>query len=165
MVLQKSFFSDNGREFDNEQFRDMAHNMNIIVRPTAAQSPWSNGICERHNAILNDMVVKTIEETGCNFDMALSWAVSAKNSLHNRNGYSPNQLTMGYNPNMPSFLNNKLPALEALSSSEVVAQNLNAMHASRKSFIQSEASSKLMRALRHKVRPDLFVVSLGLASL
>ena len=38
------FLSDNGREFDNEHFRDMAQNLNIIVLPTAAQSPWSNGI-------------------------------------------------------------------------------------------------------------------------
>ena len=57
--------SDNGREFDNSQFREMAQQMNISLHSTAAQSPWSNGINERHNAILADSVLKTLEDTGC----------------------------------------------------------------------------------------------------
>ena len=40
----KNFLSDNGREFDNQDFRDMCQNLNIVVRTTAAQSPWSNGV-------------------------------------------------------------------------------------------------------------------------
>ena len=59
------FLTDNGREFDNEEFRDMAQNLNIVVKTTAAQSPWSNGLVERHNGVLGNMVKKTIEDTGC----------------------------------------------------------------------------------------------------
>ena len=33
------FHTDNVREFDNQFFRDMAQNLNIVVRTTAAQSP------------------------------------------------------------------------------------------------------------------------------
>ena len=145
--------TDNGREFNNELFRDMAANLNITVLSTAAQSPWSNGLNERHNGILNEMVLKLIEDLNCSLELALTWSLSSKNALGNINGYSPNQLVFGYNPNIPTALNNKPPALENMSSSEVVANNLNAMHAARRAFVQAESSEKLMRALRHKVRP------------
>ena len=73
----------------------MAQNLNIVVRTTAAQSPWSNGV-------LGEMVMKTLEDARCNFEVALSWAINAKNKLHNSRGYSPNQLVFGKNPNLPS---------------------------------------------------------------
>ena len=138
-----AFLTDNGREFDNQFFQDMAQNLNIVVHTTAAQSPWSNGLNERHNGVLGEMVMKTLEDARCNFEVALSWAVNAKNTLHNSHGYSPNQLAFGKNPNLPSLLNNQLPALEGVSNSEIVADNLNAMHAARKGFIECEASEKL----------------------
>ncbi len=150
----KTFFSDNGGEFNNENFRDMAQNLNIIVRNTAAQSPWSNGLNERHNAILGEMILKTMEDTGCDMDVAIAWATSAKNSLHNNNGFSPNQLVFGFNPNLPSVLTNQPPALEGTSTSERVAMNLNAMHAARRSFIENESAEKLRRAYRHQIRDN-----------
>ena len=79
----KNFLSDNGREFDNQDFRDMCQNLNVIVRITAAQSPWSNGVVERHNGILGESVLKTLESTQCSFEIVLSSAVSAKNTLLN----------------------------------------------------------------------------------
>ena len=49
-------------------------------------------------------------------------------------------------------MNNKLPALEGMTSSKIVAENLNAMHNARQAFIKAEADEKLRRALRHQVR-------------
>ena len=151
------FLTDNGREFDNEEFRDMAQNLNIVVKTTAAQSPWSNGLVERHNGVLGNMVKKTIEDTGCTIDQALSWTVCAKNSLQNVGGFSPNQLVFGYNPSLPSVLRNQPPSFDRISSSELVANNLNALHSARQAFIQAESSEKLQRALRHQIRPTLGV--------
>ena len=90
-----AFLTDNGREFDNQFFRDMAQNLNIVVCTTTAQSPWSNGLNERHNCVLGEMVMKMLEDARCNFEVALSWAVNAKNTLPNSHGYSPNQLVFG----------------------------------------------------------------------
>ena len=67
---------------------------------------------ERHNAIIDYTVTKTMEDAGCGLELTLSWAMSAKNSLKNVNGFSPNQLVLGENPNFPTALNSKLPALE-----------------------------------------------------
>ena len=38
------------------------------------------------------MIFKIAEDTWCSQQRALHWALSAKNSLSNNNGYSPNQL-------------------------------------------------------------------------
>ncbi|CAL4122755.1 unnamed protein product, partial [Meganyctiphanes norvegica] len=42
------------------------------------------------------------------------------------------------------------PALEEVTTSEMVADHLNAMYKARKAFIESESSEKLQRALRHQ---------------
>ena len=148
----KSLFSDNGDEFNNEFFRDIAELLDCKVITTAAFSPWSNGIVERHNAVIESMILKIVHETKCSVENALVWAVSAKNSLHNNFGYSPNQLVFGRNPNLPSVLTAKPPALRTVTPSELIAEHLNALHAARRAFIQSESSNKLKTALQRQTR-------------
>ena len=41
-----AILTDNSREFNNQSFRDMAQNLNIVVHTTAAESPWNNGLNE-----------------------------------------------------------------------------------------------------------------------
>ena len=55
-------------------------------------------------------------------------------------------------------MNDKPPALEVTTSSEVVAKNLNALHAARKAFIENEAPEKVRRAFRHKIRPITTII-------
>ena len=148
----KSLFSDNGGEFNNELLRDVAELLDCKVITTAAFSPWSNGIVERHNAVTESMILKIVHETKCSVENALVWAVSAKNSLHNILSYSPNQLVFGRNPNLPSVLTAKPPALRTVTPSELIAEHLNALHAARKAFIQSELSNKLKTALQRQTR-------------
>ena len=62
-----------------------------------------------------------------------------------------NQLVFSYNPNFPSVTENKLPALEGETSSELVASHLNALHSARR-FIETEADGKLCWVLKHKTR-------------
>ena len=144
---------DNGGEFNNGEFTSLCENFNINIKTTAAESPWSNGLIERHNSVLGNIVSKMMcEEQGYSLNTAVAWAVSAKNSLKNVYGFSPNQLVFGKNPNFPCVMNNKLPALEGMTSSKIVAENLNAMHNARQAFIKAEADEKLRRALRHQVR-------------
>ena len=146
------FFSDNGGEFSNEVYRDLCENFNIAPATTAAESPWSNGTCERHNALLTEAVTKTMVDTKCDLETALALALNAKNSLQSFYGFSPNQLVFGRNHNLPSVLVDDPPALEATSCSQMIADNLNALHRAREAFIQQEASEKIRRALRHQIR-------------
>ena len=145
------FLSDNGGEFNNADFLEMCESLNIVVKTTAAESPWSNGLCERHNGILGEAVQRTISEVRCSVDIALAWAVHAKNALHNVHGFSPYQLVFGQNPQLPNFYINKPPALNK-PSVEFIASHLAALHGARHAFLQAESSEKIKRALRHNLR-------------
>ena len=143
----KQYLVDNGGEFVNHDFREMAEKFNIFIMTTAAQAPFQNGTNEKYNGVIGEIVKKVLADTKCTLDVALSWAVAAKNSLENYNGFSPNQLVFGFNPNYPSYLHNELPAQETTTSSDILRQNLNAMHIARQEFIKNESSEKLRRAL------------------
>ena len=134
----RQFLSDNGGEFNNESMRSLGERYGIKILCTAAESPWSNGICERLNCVLGISVQRIIDDTKCSVDIALSWAVSARNALQNCHGFSPNQLVFGYNPVFPSILEGNPPALEDRTSSQIVADNLNAMHSARRDFLRNE---------------------------
>ena len=144
--------SDNGGEFANSTFVDLCENLNINFMTTAAESPWSNGLVEKHNDIIGEAVSKIVEDTKCSVEVALCWAINAKNSLQNIHGFSPYQLVFGHNPNLPSVLTNKLPALEGVSESHLVADLLNALHSARREMIMLESSEKIRRALRAQTR-------------
>ena len=151
------FLTDNGGEFVNVHFTSMAENCNIRMMTTSAESPWSNGIVERHNSILADKVRRISADVGCNHEIAVSWAIAARNSLDNHNGFSPNQLVFGRNPMFPNNYNNDVPAMEGKSSCEIVARNLNAMNEARRSFIENESSERIRRALRRNAYEDEYV--------
>ena len=148
----KKLLSDNGREFDNSEMRQFGESFNVRIMATAAESPWSNGVCERLNGVLGGMVSKIQADSGCDVQVALAWAVSARNALANFSGFSPNQLVFGQNPAMPDLFNCKPPALGSVVSSDIVRENLNALHVARKEFLQCESSEKLRRALRSNIR-------------
>ena len=47
----EKFLSDNGGEFANSQFIEMCEKLNIRFILTAGESPFSNGLVERHNLV------------------------------------------------------------------------------------------------------------------
>ena len=148
----KSFLTDNGGEFVNKDFIDLAEKFNISVKTTAAESAWSNGLCERHNGILSDCIKKVMDSCNCSLQVAVHWAVAAKNSLSNVYGFSPNTLVFGKNTNYPTEFVNKPPANNVTCLDEYLAANLNALHAARKSFIQAESAERIRRAINRKSR-------------
>ena len=146
--------SDNGGEFNNEKFLEMCAVLNIKVRTTPAESPFCNGTVERHNGLLSEMIEAVLNDTNCNIDIAISWAINAKNSLANVYGFSPHQLVFGRNPEIPGVLQNTdhLPALNDETSSKILADHLNALAAARSSFIKLENTSKLKRVLQERIQ-------------
>ena len=149
----KKMFFDNGGEFNNEEMRDMAENFNIEIKTTAAYSPWSNGLCERHNQTLTEIMLKVKKSSGCDWKTALDWALMAKNTMHNVHGFSPYQLVFGQNPNLPSVLVDEPPALEGTTTSKWVGEHISALHKARTAFTEAECSERIRRALRTQLRP------------
>ena len=62
--------TDNGGEFNKEELRDMSENLNTEVLATAAESPCSNGICERHNTMIGHMIDKIKDESDVSTEVA-----------------------------------------------------------------------------------------------
>ena len=145
------FHSDCGGEFNNEVLRELNEMFGIETSTTPGEAPWNNGIVERGNTMLYETMMKTKEDVKCNLETALAWAVCAKNSLMNVYGYSPNQLVFGRNVLLPSVENSDPPALD-IPQSEMVRNNLNALHNARENFVKAEASERLKRALKHNIR-------------
>ena len=54
----KRLLSDNGGEFVSHAFESMRESFNITQLTTAAEAPFSNGVCERHNGLIGDMTAK-----------------------------------------------------------------------------------------------------------
>ena len=148
----RKLLTDNGREYNNPELRILAETFNFKVYTTAAESPWSNGIVERLNGILGQSVSKIREEVGCGIQTALAWAVAARNALDNNGGHSPNTLVLSFNPAFPNIFNSRPPGLEEVTSSDVVRQNLNALHTARQEFVKSENSERIRRALKYRTR-------------
>ena len=146
------FLTDNGGEFANHHFLSMCEGFNITVHTTAAESPWSNGLVERHNRTIAEMLDKMLSDTPCDMHIALAWCISAKNSLQNCHGFSPYQLAIGHNPTLPCAYSDRPPALNHEASTLLIKKNLDALHNAREAFIKSENSDRIRRALSHNVR-------------
>lgn len=147
----RRLFSDNGGEFNNEEIRDMVEKFNIEVKTTAGYSSWRNGLLERHNQILTEMLLKVKRDNECDWKTALDSALMAKNYMHNVHGYSPYQLVFGQNPNLPSVLTDRPPVLET-EVSTWIAQHTATLHAMRQAFTVAECSERIRRAIRKQLR-------------
>ena len=148
----EKILSDNGGEFSNEKVRELGEKMNLRLLTTGAESPWSNGLVERHNLIMGESINKTVADTGCSLDMAVTWCVTAHNSLTNVHGFTPFQLVFGRNPVLPALQTDRPPALNEETVSDLIRKNLNCIHAARQAHIKCESDEKIRRALRHQVR-------------
>ena len=69
----KYFLSDNSEQFVNSEVIDLAEKYNITLKTTAAESPWSNRLCVRHNSILNKSVNKIMANGVCFVETAVHW--------------------------------------------------------------------------------------------
>lgn len=151
--VMQAMLTDNGGEFTSEESREVASILNVQVCTTAAESPFQNGLCERVHAVTDSMLLKMIDQCPKTpVEVLLAWATMARNALQMWHGFSSYQLVFGKNPNLPNIMEATPPALEGSTSSAILAQHLNALHEARKSFIQSEASERIRRALRTKIR-------------
>ena len=148
----RKLFSDNGGEFANEHMAQLGHQFNIELLTTAAYAPWSNGVCERHNMTLTEIIKKVKSERNIDYETALAWALMAKNTMSNVTGYSSYQLVFGRNPNLPSIFTDKLPALSGETTSQIVGKHISSLYATRKAYTEAECSERIRRALRKQTR-------------
>ena len=56
--VPKAILTDNGGEFINAELQEVESMLNIQVLTTAAESPFSNGTCERNHQIVDSILSK-----------------------------------------------------------------------------------------------------------
>lgn len=147
----RKILSDAGREFHNDNMEIFTSKMGIELLSTAAESPWSNGLCEKTVGIIKESLIK-LKEDGHEKKEALDWAIFSKNTLSNNKGFSPNQLVFGFNGNIPTLMGEENPALYENDDNDYMRKLLNIIHKARISFIENEYSEKIQRALRSSIR-------------
>ena len=131
----------------DENFRFMCESYNITIKSTDAESPWSNGMWERHIAVWDDVLLKTVAEKRSSLGLlytglSMPWILwPTFMALH------PISLTWGTPLNYPPFYTtNPLPSNLFLSMI-FFYKHLNIMAAARKAYIEVESSQFIKRPL------------------
>ena len=111
--LMDFLHSDLGGEFVNEAMTDTADYLNVRLTTTAASSPNINGCNERNHATVDRIMSEMMDhDPNMSSDIALCWALNAKNSLENYMGFNPFQLVFGETPKLPSVFTEGPPGYE-----------------------------------------------------
>jgi len=101
---------DRAPEFLSDVLQETAHLMGITQLPTSGGHPQSNGLVERFNRTLKQMLAKVVSTKGRNWDKVLGAVLFAYRSTpHQSTGETPFYLVYGREPNLPTALNFQLP--------------------------------------------------------
>ena len=145
--------SDNGTEFQNEQMREVASQLNVQLLTTGANAPWQNGTVER-NHMTTDSIINAVKRDypDMSLEVALAWAINAVNSMSSVRGFSPYQLVFGKSIKLPNILEDPPPAWEEPKKSKHLIDTLNAIHKARESYTMAERCERIKKALKAKIR-------------
>ena len=138
----------------------LAEIFNITLKTTAAESPFSNGKCEKFVGLLKDSVLKLRMETTGNKEMSLLWSVAAKNELCMEDGFSPNQLVFGRNNWKSKLLDNTYRERGEWntegSTGKMLANQLRALEEARKIHMNQECCKRVRKAIAKPIREHKF---------
>ena len=102
---------DAGTEFRGH-FEKLCRMLNVMIVVIPPSNKWKHGLCERHGAILKLMLLRVVWELGIvdewELRYALSMALSAKNKMLRKCGYSPLQVVTGQDTLCPAALADQL---------------------------------------------------------
>ncbi|PAA74262.1 hypothetical protein BOX15_Mlig002146g53 [Macrostomum lignano] len=93
--------SDQGRQFESEVFGRLCEKLGVEKTRTSPFHPSGNGIVERGNRTLGDMLATTVAENQQDWDSKLPYVTWAYNtSVHSTIGLSPYQVLHGWPPRL-----------------------------------------------------------------
>ena len=103
---------DRAAEFLSEVLQETAALMGISQLPTSGGHPQTDGLVERFNRTLKQMLTKLVAKGGRNWDTLLGPVLFAyRTTPHSSTGVSPFYLTYGRDPVLPTALDFHAPAV------------------------------------------------------
>ena len=94
--------SDQGRNFESKLFHQMCQLFGIKKTRTTAFKPSGNGLGERFNRTLNEMLCTTARENPLTWDQRIPLLMMAyRGTPHESTGFSPNFMVFGRELFMP----------------------------------------------------------------
>ena len=94
--------SDQGSQFESRLFQAMCERLGIKKTRTTPYRPESDGMVERFNRTLKDMLSKYIDEQGLDWDANVkAYSMAYNSSVHSATGFTPFFLVHGYEPRVP----------------------------------------------------------------
>ena len=158
--------SDSAGEFCSEEFGRFLASFDVRSIVIAAEAHWQMGKCERHGAILQDMLDKYEDNhpiiTFEDLETGLYHCTGAKNSLSRHRGYSPEMWVLGKSRHASSQNSaEQIGPSDYLCDPEVTDQgdeqfikNLEKRETARTAFIRADHDMKIRRALLRRQRPE-----------
>ncbi len=97
-----TLISDRGSHFTSGAFQELLRRLGIKHARTTAYHPQSNGLTERFNGTLAQMLTHFVDTEQENWDEVLPYVIFAYNcSRHSVTGYSPFKMLYGRDPVLP----------------------------------------------------------------
>ena len=94
--------TDEGRNFEAELFQQMGKHLGADKTRTTAFHPQSDGMIERLNRTMEDLLAKTVSDNQKDWDECLPFVMMAyRSSTHESTGFSPTELMMGREVSLP----------------------------------------------------------------
>jgi len=98
----QEILSDRGQAFTGEVMTILSKLCGISQKFTAGYHPQTNGLTERFNRTIQEVLSKFVNSAQTNWDDLLQPAVFAYNtSIHSSTGYTPFEMVHGFLPTMP----------------------------------------------------------------
>ena len=144
-------------------------NKGVLIRSAALECPEQIGRVERRNAILKNILNKTIKE--CNIhsrkgvDLAITEAVNAINSMSHKGGYTPHQWVLGRQRREPGTMINEDEraniGTQQSHATGIFEEQARIRQAARDAFNHWDCSQKVQKALLRNAAPLAGKYSVG----
>ena len=141
--LAREIHSDQGRQFESELFQEMCVLLGIEKTRTTAFYPASDGLVERIQRTIEDMLSKYIQSNQRNWDELLPLILMAyRSSKHESTNMTPNMMMLGREIDLPVDLIYPPPPTEAKQPNDEYVIELQ----NRMKMVHEMARESLLKA-------------------
>ena len=155
--IPNKIYSDQGRQFESELFKEMCKLLQIEKTRTTAYHPQSDGMVERFNRTLASMISMFVDENHSDWDELLPYMTMAYRATENETtGMSPNILMLGRETTTPLDIAFEMPAaIKAIPANQWVWELQDKMERAH-TFVREQTGRSISRQKKYHDRKLVF---------